>query len=243
MLYLIGTQHNDLKLEQRLETALDALKPDVILVEGDAKRIAIQARKRRALLREFTGRLLRKGYAKREIPGIFRTFGYRQAVEPRVAFAYAERNRVSAYHLEKSPNPRALAEQTIAFERQRIIDVPPRALAAVLRPEFFASEAEFQRTVDRGYIDFAREYASKRSKARVALLDAHAPTIVGERDRLMERTVRDKIRGTTVAIAGAIHLYQDEQGRTLYERVKDLRPLRTLASDFSQGINRATAST
>lgn len=229
MLYLIGTQHNDPLLEGRLYAALEKIAPDVVLVEGDDAKVEEFKKRSDVVFKEFRDILEGKRYAPSEIDQVFTRLGLNRRAEHGTVFSYARRAGVSAVYLEHGHDPVRAVEEAVAFERERLNLCPDRENAGEW-PELFMSEERFQQFIDEMYADFINEYDGSDGEKRIYTLEAHA-SVVGKRDEIMAEMVR-RYNGRIAVVAGAIHFYQDEKRRTLYERVRDLNPLRGTVREF-----------
>lgn len=221
MIHLIGTNHDDTKGPQRLERALQRLKPDCITVEEDLSYL----QRRDAMVVELEQFMEKKGLP----PKTFSSFITNEHMyEWSTAEAYARQHGVPIHDIDKKPQSfvplvkhffmhifLADAEQIHPFvhqlqdmsEQQRV-----QALYDAHREMYDANTSDYMgRPFSTNQIDF--------------LFDAQ------NRDEKMAFAIKPLLAQNHVHIGGLSH-FLDKQPLSLYGLLKHLNPRRYVLSEF-----------
>lgn len=236
-LTLIGTNHNDPAGPRRLYSLLEALKPDYIGVESCVRAPEIACR-----LREHCTRYVLSSLRRHKAPVHSLAFAQRamraflpDSYEPEVCLQYVADTGAEMRYIDHEPLVRTAFAHMLATLHKSV----PFLLAfkndlSVVRDHITRSF-----NPEAGYALAARVFHGATSPEEIAsTLDTYRPYFVGDRDEVMATRVREMLakKDHVVAVAGTFHLFDDPQGMTLYERVKDLKPLRLLLSDADHAL-------
>lgn len=214
-IFLVGTNHSDLNGKRRLELLLDHLLPDVLCVEGNEATPAI-----------------RKIYAERlaeacsSQPALARYLRHRtESYEVSVCRDYAKNKSIPLFYLDPPYTEHNLTQINDIIKKcaSKEVSLPvPTEEQHQIMVEFFYS-----------LIDMCFVIGETPPHIRDWLLSPLPNETTGERDDYFEKIIRPLAmpEKRVVCVMGAAHLIDDPEGRTLYERIKDLSPKRTIVAN------------
>lgn len=221
-IYLIGTAHKDTEGPSRLEHVLLSLQPDTVFVEG-SNEFRNEARQ---LLDEYAPKLTEllksKGCKDDTIQALKQAFLNTTFYEIETCEKYCSNERKKLVYLE-TPE---LSKKTLQELRTQA-DFILFALSQAPSSELERLPAAMERSQNKNYdlVNRALKGNASPEECDNALRFVRGQ-IIGKRDEEYALRIRNEASEKNAIIIGAFHLLDDPQGQTLYERLKDLKPLR-----------------
>jgi hypothetical protein len=222
---MIGINHNDQECPSRLEKYLEKIKPERILLEGSFSRYITQKIYEECLKEELSNRDINPKMAKLLLEEQV-LIGY----ETRVAQSYCDRYLLAPLiYLNDSFDHRSkqdiekMVKQSVDYFIEHYTPEEAQVLLDDVKEIFRSSYQLISDLLD-----------TKEESSIVQILPNHN-IHVGERDKIMERTLRRNVTEdpsvTFATITGMAHLLINPKRNSFYCRVSDLNPKRKLLID------------
>lgn len=223
-IYFVGTNHMDLKGEERLAKALDYLKPEIIVKEGVEAGV-IPRDIVNGITREIISGLKNHDVERKAIVNSARLFrsalkvsGYEEGV---IKEYLSENPDVQFYPIE---DPKAWAEMDSNISSEKLFESMGEEIGR------FGTKENYQKDVDSRYRR-ARGSLETNSSFRKEGFD-EAETVnagmLGNRDRKFNTRLRKIIEANPdkkiVFVGGFLHFSYSSKGNTVYSQTLDLDP-------------------
>ncbi len=225
-IYLIGTNHGDLKGRKRLEATLERMKPELLFVEGCEEWYQRGQDVKVRLAQKVWSMLTTKGYTPALIEHLQKILLPRdEFYEMNVCVEYAERN---GFHVLFVDSPEHVSASLKALEEK--VDIVLAGLPSAQEVDItsFPTEEELNEEAEQLY-DVVNGYFTGTPDLQdcECALNPFRGVLIGQRDIKFEEKIREIYTGQTAAVViGLLHLLDDPRRETLYERIKDLQPVR-----------------
>ncbi len=232
-IYLIGTVHVDPQISSRLEQALDLLKPQTIFVEGCSK------------MQSFIDATRAK--AKQSIDEAFVKCEWTEETKNKVKnsifgpdLSIAEFSAVREYASKRGIYWHGLdTNEFIALVCDAVLSLIPPFCKYIIKK---FSEADAQKELadmhGKDMPNIEALYHQFDNPEKKATLSAVPFEMLGERDQQWEQIIRKEYQknpdANIAVIAGHAHI-MELGNRTLYDRIKDLKPKRAILPEATKG--------
>jgi hypothetical protein len=222
LLYLVGTNHLDLKGPERLRKFLDFVRPDVIGVESTEEKATMRLADHQRITQDIkqTGALLRMMYGKDEFEklGKYLTMvGYEMWVpdqfrqdNPNTSVLWLDETLEESYHNSVT---KEVFDDKVDAQGQ----FNEKMLQEIMDMDF----DDYQRRTDKSYDDHSLAKFWRENPE-------HFERLLVGRDKVVEPRIREAHQGTEhtmVYIGGSIHFFTDYHPN-LFKRLADLNPTR-----------------
>lgn len=226
-IFLVGTNHSDMNGKRRLELLLDHLLPDVLCVEGNEATPAIR--------KIYAERLAEACFSNPALVHYIQQRG--KSYEVSVCCTYAQNKSIPLFYLDPPYTEHNLTQIDDIIKKcaSKEISLP------------VPTEEQHQIMVELIYslLTLCLTIGETPPHIRDWLLSPLPNETTGERDDYFERIIRPLAmpEKRIVCVMGAAHLIDDPEGRTLYERIKDLSPKRTILANADKITSPASLHT
>lgn len=214
---LIGVNHLDVTAPPKLEKALKDFSPDTILLEGSESRTRAQE----IYITEIQS-LIQNGVVSQTLGDVFIEDQKIKGFETRAAFEYGTKHDIDVSYFNDSFEPKTPDEI-----REQVRTLYSR-LNADSQPDQLKEELLAQRAMIKFFLDTLKETIDEFGEEEaVEILLPKNRINVGERDKVMENVLRDKLEAQKLcAITGMAHIIRNSRKNSLICRIEDLNPRR-----------------
>ncbi len=233
-LYLIGILNGDLKGRERLGRVLDQTQPRAVMVEGSESILGLLKDLNANFQEQLQKTLSKKGYT----PSMTQCFRGLIATDSPYAMEvcrqYSKDAGVPIVYLEKPEE----AEKTIAIAQKTFDRFLQNLPSGKTFKKMIAEqmEEEYQEHTDNTYSNIEGIIRNKLVQDAVQqVLKPFRAHLGGKQSLAFEEIIRPVVASYNepiAAVLGVYHLSSDPRGETLYERVKDLNPMRMTLKVF-----------
>jgi|FLOH01.1.fsa_nt_gi pheromone shutdown protein TraB len=226
---LIGTAHYELKGAERLRRALEKESPNIITIESSDAAENFKGVDRLNYMNQILLSLKEEGLNPDVLSQLETYLRNLSFYESKVSIDYANQKRIP-YHLVDDFSAveilRKGSEETLRnishLASVGFIDLNPDSLNSYFTHFYNTFKTLIQ-------------HSKLNQDLILDLLDPLRETHVGKRDSYMaERIIKqaELSSGKLIHVGGLVHILNDPQGDTLYEKLKHLNPERRVLSDY-----------
>ncbi len=225
---LIGTAHHDIQGKEHLERALEEEKPDVISIEAGPKTYRyIKSEKFARQMQEMTD-LVERRVAFRHNRELLNTMWY----ELLVVHEYAKAHEIPVHSID--PYRDSFLYKTLKRD-SRGLSIRQLEQLVVAISSMEPDEGELM--LYRIWFNSKEDQIPSDEQEHISTVLLHDRDFPKRRDIITERNLRNVVANMDgdqklVHIAGYAHLCRDSQQRTLYEKIRDLKPERKTVRSY-----------
>ena len=242
-IHLIGTRHTDIYGCRRLKAALESEKPTILTFEGSADYSMEELLNQQT--QKFIEVLSRKNVSKKLIKEYLRAVQGWMAFEERGCLKYASERQIPLYFVdEPSWRQQHLKKMELEFSAvlTNILDLETRKIERIIKRQIESISIQDKRDdIYRAAKPIFNPESGNNINKQIILEQICGSLkdmgLYGRRDEIMAKKIRELARNNTdakiVHIGGLGHLLDDEEGKTLYSRLKEeFNPTRATLLDY-----------